>query len=188
MNELKLIEPLILTLRSQRVIMDADLADLYGVETKRLNEQVKRNADRFPVDFVFQLTSEEWENLKSQIATSSVEVVEQEKGNRAQSVTTSHGGRRSPPYAFTEHGAIMASMVLNSPGATTMSVFVVRAFVQMRERLEANAEILKRLAEIDKTLLEHDQALGVIWQQLQPLLAPPSDPPKRKIGFDYKGE
>ena len=81
----------------------------------------------------------------------------------------------------------MAASVLNSPEAVAMSVFVVRAFVQMRERLAANAEILKRLAEIDKTLLEHDQALGTIWQHLQPLLAPPPDPPKRKIGFDYKG-
>jgi len=79
-------------------------------------------------------------------------------------------------------------MVLNSPEATTMSVFVVRAFVQMRERLAANVEIIKRLAEIDKTLLEHDQALSVIWQNLQPLLAPPPDPPKRKIGFDFKGD
>jgi len=92
------------------------------------------------------------------------------------------------PAAFTEHGAIMVASVLNSPEAVAMSVFVVRAFVQMRERLAANAEILKRLAEIDKTLLEHDQSLRVIWQHLQPLLAPPPDPPKRKIGFDYKAD
>jgi hypothetical protein len=92
------------------------------------------------------------------------------------------------PYAFTEHGAIMAASVLNSPEAVAMSVFVVRAFVQMREQLAANAEILKRLAEIDKTLLEHDRALHAIWQQLQPLLVPPPDPPKRKIGFDYRGD
>ena len=88
------------------------------------------------------------------------------------------------PYAFNEHGAIMAASVLNSPEAVAMSIFVVRAFVQMRERLVANAEILKRLAEIDQTLLEHDQALSVIWQHLQPLLEPPLDPPRRKIGFD----
>ena len=82
----------------------------------------------------------------------------------------------------------MAAMVLNSPEAVAMSVFVVRAFMQMREQLADNAEILKRLAEIDKTLLEHNEALGVIWQQLQPLLDPLPDPPKRKIGFDYKGD
>lgn len=88
-----------------------------------------------------------------------------------------------PPQAFTEHGAIMAAMVLNSPQAVAMSVFVVRAFAQMRDQLAANAAILKRLAEIDKTLLEHDQALRTIWQRLQPLLTPPPDPPKRRIGF-----
>lgn len=87
------------------------------------------------------------------------------------------------PYAFTEHGAIMAATVLNSSEAVKMSVFVVRAFVRMREHLATNAAILKRLAEIDKTLLEHDQALGVIWQQIQPLLHPAPEPPKRRIGF-----
>ncbi len=212
MNEPKPVEPLILTLRGQRVILDADLAELYGVQTRRLNEQVKRNADRFPEDFMFQLTSNEWNNLKSQFATSSLkgrgnegdasnrsqiatgssETIEKEGDapNRSQFVTGSqrHRDPRFMPYAFTEHGAIMAASVLNSPEAVAMSVFVVRAFVQMRERLVANAEIIKRLAEIDKTLLEHDQALSVIWQNLQPLLAPPPDPPKRKIGFGYKGD
>jgi hypothetical protein len=203
MNELKPIEPLILTLRGQRVILDADLAEIYGVPTKRLNEQVKRNADRFPEDFMFQLTAQEWQNLKSQIATSSSEVfgneplrsqiatlkqdvgTEPDESNRSQIATSSHGGRRKLPAAFTEHGAIMAATVLNSPEAVAMSVFVVRAFVLMRERLAANAEILRRLAEIDKTLLEHDGALAVIWEQLQPLLTPPPEPPRKKIGFDF---
>ena len=192
MNKLKPIEPLILTLRGQRVILDSDLAGIYGVATKRLNEQVKRNADRFPADFVFQLTSKEWAGLRSQFATASSEVIDNEVNvdNRSQIATGSqkHRDPRFMPYAFTEHGAIMASMVLNSPEATAMSVFVVRAFVQMRERLAVNAEILKRMAEIDTTLLEHDSALRVIWQNLQPLLDPPPVPPKRKIGFDYKGE
>lgn len=190
MNELKPIEPLILTLRGQRVILDADLAEIYGVATKRLNEQVKRNGDRFPDDFVFQLTTEEWRNLKSQFATVSSESIgiEVNVDNRSQIATGSqkHRDPRFMPYAFTEHGAIMASMVLNSPEATAMSVFVVRAFVQMRGRLAVNADILKRLAEIDTTLLEQDQALQVIWKNLQPLLDPPPDPPRRKIGFDYK--
>ena len=159
-------ESLILTIRNQKVLLDADLAAIYDVPTKRLNEQVKRNAARFPEDFIFQLTAEEKQEVVA---------------------NCDHLARlkfsKSLPYAFTEHGAIMAATVLNSPEAVKMSVFVVRAFVQMREHLAANAAIPKRLAEIDKTLLEHDQALGVIWQQIQPLLAPPPDPPKPRIGF-----
>jgi hypothetical protein len=184
MNELKRIEPLILTLRNQKVILDVDLAEIYGVPTKRLNEQVKRNEDRFPEDFTFQLTAQEWSNIKSQISISSGDETTPE--NRSQFATSSqkHRDPRFLPRVFTEHGAIMASTVLSSPEAVAMSVFVVRAFVRMREQLAANAAILKRLAEIDKTLLEHDHALGVIWEQLQPLLAPPPEPPKRRIGFD----
>lgn len=165
------IEPLIITLRGQRVILDSDLAGIYGVQTKVLNQAVKRNADRFPEDFMFRLTEAE----KTEVVTNC---------DHLQNL------KFSPqlPAAFTEHGAMMAAMVLNSPEAVAMSVFVVRAFVQMRERLAANAEVLKRLAEIDKTLLEHNDALGMIWQQLLPLLEPPPDPPKRKIGFDYKGD
>ena len=137
---------------------------------------------------MFQLTSKEWTALKSQSVISNVEDTGNKEDNRSQSATGSRGGRRTPPFAFTEHGAIMAASVLNSPETVAMSVFVVRAFVQMRERLVANAQIIRRLAEIDKTLLEHDQVLGTIWQQLQPLLEPASDPPKRKIGFDFNGE
>ena len=208
MSDLKTIEPLILTLRGQKVILDADLAEAYGVQTRRLNEQVKRNADRFPEDFMFQLTPAEWGNLKSQFATSSLEPVhnhedngnrsqivtgcsqlvvnEEDKGNRSQIATGSqrHRDPRALPRVFTEHGAIMAASVLNSPKAVEMSVFVVRAFVKMREQQAVNAEILKRLAEIDKTLLEHNDALQVIWEQLQPLLVPPDPPRKGRIGFD----
>ena len=171
MGELKQIESLILNLRGHRVILDADLAEVYGVATKRLNEQVKRNADRFPIDFVFQLTAEE----KAKVVANC---------DHLQKL------KFSPqlPNAFTEHGAIMVASILNSSEAVAMSVFIVRAFVRMRERLVQNAEILKRLAEIDRILLEHDQTLRVIWQNLQPLLEPPPDPPRRKIGFDYKGE
>jgi len=181
MSELKTIEPLILTLRGQKVILDADLAEAYGVETKRLNEQVKRNAERFPEDFMFQLTREEWSRLRSQLSDN-----EEDKGNRSQIATGSqrHRDPRALPRVFTEYGALMAASVLNSPKAVEMSVFVVRAFVKMREPLAANAEILKRLAEIDKTLLEHNDALRVIWEQLQPLLMPPDPPKKGKIGFD----
>ena len=115
------LEPRIVTIRGLKVILDADLAKIYGVPTKRLNEQIKRNPARFPEDFVFQLTEEETNNLRSQFATSSL-----------------HGGRRYPPYVFTEHGSIMAATVLNSPKAIEMSVFVVRAFIKMRETLANN--------------------------------------------------
>ena len=181
--------------RGQKVILDADLAELYGVPTKRLNEQVKRNADRFPEDFLFQLTAQEWSNLKSQIATSTSEKpgAESVVSNWSQFATSSkkHRGAAYRPIAFTEHRAIMAATVLNSPEAVAMSVFVVRAFMQMREQLAANTAILKRLAEIDKTLLEHDSALRTVWTKLQPLLAPPPappEPPKRKIGFNRDKE
>jgi hypothetical protein len=112
MNEQKLIEPLILTLRGQRVIIDADLAELYGVDTRTLNQAVKRKSERFPNDFMFQLSAQEWSVLKSQSVISNMEVVDSEETNRSQSVTSSRGGRRTPPFAFTEHGAMMVAMVL----------------------------------------------------------------------------
>jgi hypothetical protein len=174
------LEPLILTIRNQRVILDADLARLYGVTTKAFNQAVKRNADRFPEDFAFQPTEAEMKILRSQIVTSSSEAIE--------SATSSHGGRRYRPWAFTEHGAVMAANILHSERAIQMSVFVVRAFVRLREHVAANAAILKRLAEIDRTLLEHDTALLDLYEKLQPLLEPPPDPPKQRIGFQSKGK
>jgi hypothetical protein len=183
MKSMKPIESLILNIRNQKVILDADLAELYGVPTKVFNQAVKRNVERFPEDFIFQLTAHEWSSLKSQIVTSSLEKPKTEGvvPNWSQFVTSSkrHRGAAYRPIAFTEHGAIMAATILNSPEAVAMSVFVVRAFMQMREQLATNAAILKRLAEIDKTLLEHDSALRAIWTKLQPLLAPPPEPPKR---------
>ena len=183
MKSMKPIESLILNIRNQKVILDADLAQLYGVPTKVFNQAVKRNVERFPEDFIFQLTAHEWSSLKSQIVTSSLEKPQTEGvvPNWSQFVTSSkrHRGAAYRPIAFTEHGAIMAATILNSPEAVAMSVFVVRAFMQMREQLAANAAILKRMAEIDKTLLEHDSALRAIWTKLQPLLAPPPEPPKR---------
>ena len=166
MNPEPSLEARILTIRNHKVLLDADLATIYGVPTKRLNEQVKRNADRFPEDFIFQLTPEE----KQEVVANCAHLAKLKFA-------------KSMPYAFTEHGAIMTAMVLNSPEAVKMSVFVVRAFTQMREQLATNAAILKRLAEIDRSLLEHDQALNVIWQQIQPLLLPPPDAPKPRIGF-----
>lgn len=153
---------------------------IYGVETRRLNEQVRRNAARFPDDFVFRLTRQEFETLRSQNRISSDGRV----ALRSQTATLKRGQHiKFPPYAITEHGAIMAAMVLSSPQALAMSVYVVRAFVGMREQLAANAAILKRLAEIDKTLLQHDASLRDIYRKLLPLLQPPPQPPKRRIGF-----
>lgn len=185
------LDSLILTLRQQKVILDADLAGLYGVPTKRINEAVKRNAGRFPADFMFQLAAQECSNLKSQIATSNVQSTgsQPDEALRSQFATLKGGRgqhRKYLPYAFTEHGAIMAATVLNSPEAVTMSLYVVRAFIQMREQITANTEVLKRLAEIDQTLLKHDKSLQIIWRELQPLLSPPPVPPKREIGFHAK--
>jgi len=175
------VDDVILTIRGHKVILDRDLAMLYGVEVKRLNEQVKRNRDRFPDDFAFQLTLQEVTNLKSQFATSS------SPGMRSQIATASaHGGRRKLPYAFTEHGAIMAATVLNSSKAVEMSVFVVRAFVKMREQLMATATLAKRLAEVEKLLLTHDSALRDLYQKIRPLLLPPPEPAKTKIGFGVR--
>ena len=166
MKPRKPIESLIINLRRQKVILDADLAELYGVPTKRLNEQVKRNAGRFPRDFLFRLSAAE----KSEVVAKCDHLIRLKFA-------------KTLPYAFTEHGAIMAATVLNSPEAVTMSLYVVRAFIQMREQIVANIGVLKRLAEIDKTLLKPDKSLQIIWHELQPLLNPPPEPPKRRIGF-----
>ncbi len=184
------LEPLILVVRDQRVILDADLARLYGVTTKRFNEAFRRNRPRFPDDFAFRLTTAEFNNLRSQIATSSLQRADsvESAANRSQIVTGAHGGRRYLPWAFTEHGAVMAANILRSEQAIQMSVFVVRAFVRLREHVAANQAILKRLAEIDRTLLEHDSALLGVYEKLLPLLQPPPEQPKPRIGFQSKGK
>ena len=166
MKRPKPIDSLIRTIRGRKVLIDADLAGIYGVETRTLNQAVKRNAERFPDDFVFRLNADE----KSEVITNCDYLAHLKFA-------------KSLPLAFTEHGAIMAATVLNSPPAVAMSVYVVRAFIQMREHLAVNQAILKRLAEIDKTLLEHDQSLSAIWHKLQPLLQPLPEPPKPRIGF-----
>ena len=176
---MKFADSLIRTIRGQKVLLDTDLAALYGVTTKVLNQAVKRNADRFPEDFRFQITPEEAAASRSQIVT-----LNDLDPLKSQIATSKRGQNiKYLPHAFTEHGAIMAATVLNSPQAVTMSVYVVRAFVQMRENLAANSAILKRLAEIDKSLLLHDSALRDIYQKLLPMLSPPPAPPKRRIGF-----
>ncbi len=161
------VDNLIIEIRGQKVILDSDLAGLYEVETKRLNEQIKRNIERFPQDFMFQLTTDEFENLKSQFATSS------------------WGGRRTPPYAFTEHGAIMAASVLNSPRAVEMSVFVVRAFVKLRSLALQYKELTRKLAQIEERLGEHDTAILEIVHTIRQLMEPP-EAKKKEIGFKPK--
>jgi hypothetical protein len=177
------LEPLIFRIRGHRVVLDADLARLYGVQTFRFNEAFKRNRYRFPADFAFQLTSDEFARLTSQFAMSKAQPADSSGHKSSHPAMSSRGGRRHLPWAFTEHGALMAANVLRSDRAVQMSVFVVRAFVRLREQVAANTAILKRLAEIDKTLLEHDSALRDLYQKLLPLLQPPADPPKRRIGF-----
>jgi hypothetical protein len=174
------IDPVIRSIRGQRIILDAELARIYGVTTKRLNEQVKRNHQKFPSDFMFQLTTKESKlesdsesNLKSQIATS-----------------RSHGGRRSLPYAFTEHGVVMAANVLNSKRAVVMSVYVVRAFVKLRELLGSSVGLEKKLDELERKLTARqdvqDKAILQLFSQIRELLHPPPPQPvpkRRRIGF-----
>ena len=157
----------ILVLRGQRVLLDAQLADLYGVTTKALNQAVKRNAERFPEDFMFRLTRTETEALnRPQIATGSQK----------------HRDPRFPPYGFTEHGAIMAATILNSPRAVEMSVYVVRAFVHLRELLASNTALARKLNELEGKLKNHDEAITAILSVIRVLMNPP--PPKRRgIGF-----
>jgi phage regulator Rha-like protein len=173
------VEGLIRFIRGQRVVLDADLANVYGVTTTRLNQQVRRNSDRFPEDFAFQLTPDEFAALMLQIATS-------KKGS---------GGRRKLPLAFTEHGAIMAANVLNSSRAVQMSVFVVRAFVKMREVLAQNKELAAKLAELERTLTarldDHEKAIVHILEEIKKLMEPPPpilDPKRREIGFHVRDE
>ncbi|MBN1101993.1 MAG: ORF6N domain-containing protein [Deltaproteobacteria bacterium] len=173
------VESLIFAIRGQRVILDADLARIYGVPTKRLNEQVRRNADRFPSDFLIQLTTPEAKEIQ---------------GLRSQFATLKRGQHiKHLPYAFTEHGAIMAATVLNSPEAIQMSVFVVRAFVRMRALLGDTRELARRLAALEQELKErldvHEVAIVSILQRVMDLIDPPVEPkptPRKKIGFEIK--
>jgi hypothetical protein len=156
----------ILFLRHQRVILDADIAELYGVPVRQLNQQVKRNQERFPSDFVFQLTAKEDEILRSQIVIS----------------RDTHGGRRYRPFAFTEHGAIMAATVLNSEKAVQMSVFVVRAFVRLREMLATNRRLAGKIDELENRLDTHDSTLQDLIETIKELMTP-QEPRRVRIGF-----
>ena len=165
------IERVILVLRGHKVLLDADLAALYGIKTRRLNEQVRRNIDRFPADFMFQLTPQEFVNLKSQFATSN----------------SGWGGKRKLPFAFTEHGALMAASVLNSPRAVEMSIFVIRAFVKLRNMLATHRQLATKFGELERKLATHDQQIVVLFDAIRSLMAPPPKP-KRRIGFSSEEE
>jgi phage regulator Rha-like protein len=165
------VESRILLVRNHKVLLDTDLAELYGVPVKQLNQQIKRNKERFPADFVFQLTPSEHATLRSQIVTSK----------------PARGGRRYLPYAFTEHGAIMAATVLNSERAVEMSVFVVRAFVRLREVLSTNQQLAGKIDELEQRLDTHDASIQELIEAIRELMAP--DPASgRRIGFELPGK
>lgn len=156
-------------IRDYKVMLDSDLSELYGVETRRLNEQVKRNIDRFPEDFMFQLTDIEFDNLKSQIATSS------------------WGGRRKLPYAFTEHGVLMLSSILSSERAIKVNIQVMRVYVRIREMILTNKDIVKRLDSIERKLSENDNQIMLIFEYLKQFedakQLESEQKNRRKIGF-----
>ncbi|OIQ96315.1 ORF6N domain protein [mine drainage metagenome] len=159
------IESKILLIRGQKAMLDADLAELYGVETRALNQALKRNVERFPEDFAFQLTAEESANLISQ------------------NVTSSWGGRRKLPYVFTEHGALMLGNVLKSERAVEVSLMVVRAFIRMRELVEGNKELAQKLNQLERKVGAHDKAIAEIINAIRQLMAPSDPNKKRPIGF-----
>lgn len=161
------IESRILVLRGQRVVLDRDLAALYGVSTKRLNEQVRRNQERFPKDFCFQLDLQEVANLRSQFATSS----------------KTHGGHRYAPFAFTEHGALMAANVINSQEAITMSVHVIRAFVRLHQLMVNHKALSAQLAALESRVGAHDGQIAAIVETIRRLTTPDAPAHGRKMGF-----
>ena len=156
----------IVVLRGQKVILDTDLASLYGVETKVFNQAVRRNLDRFPADFMFQLTPDEAKSLRSQFVTSN-----------------QRGGRRYIPFAFTEHGAVMAATILNSPRAVEVSVYVVRAFVKLWSIFAVHGELADRLNELEGRVEGHDKSITLLIEAIRQLALPP-ETSDRKIGFD----
>jgi hypothetical protein len=167
--------------RGHRVMLDADLAALYGVSTKRLNEAVKRNRGRFPEDFLFRLTDEELARLRSQSATSNVTAQDQPlRYQIGTSNRSGRGGRRYLPYAFTEHGTVMLASVLNSPIAVEASIQVVRAFIQLRGMLAAHADLVRKLADLER---RYDTRFRVVFEAIRRLMEPPPPPGHKRIGF-----
>jgi hypothetical protein len=166
----------ILLIRGHKVMLDADLAALYGVETKALNRAVKRNIERFPVDFMFQLTAEEVEALRCHLGTSKREPVGASRSPSA--IAIGHGGRRYLPHAFTEQGVAMLSSVLRSPRAVRVNIEIMRAFVRLREVLASHADLARKLAQLET---RYDQQFKVVFDAIRALMAP-ARPSHRKIG------
>lgn len=163
----QLIEQRIFAIRGHRVMLDSDLAEIYGVQTKVLNQAVRRNKDRFPEDFAFQLNNKEFTNLRSQFVTSS-------KTRR---------GLKYRPYVFTEHGALMLASVLNSSQAVEMSLFVVRAFVRLRETLSHHKELASKLNKLEQKFGKHDEEIQLLFNVIKKLMEPPSASSRKRIGF-----
>ena len=170
MQIIRSIQNRIYEIRGERVMLDFDLADLYEVSTKVLNQAVKRNIKRFPSDFMFRLTTQEWRNLRSQSVTSSVQNIDNQNDKRSQIVTSSYGGARYLPYAFTEQGVAMLSGVLNSDKAINMNIAIMRAFVEIRKVLIKENDLKEQLKEIKERLGEHDAQLNQIYDAMENLL------------------
>ena len=164
-----IVEQKIYLIRGHKVMLDQDLAGMYGVEVKRLNEQVRRNLKRFPPDFMFELTYQEFMDLKSQIATSSV----------------AHGGRRKEPLVFTEQGVAMLSGILNSDRAIEVNILIMRAFVKLREMISSNKDLSRRLDDLEN---KYDSQFKLVFDAIRQLMAPADPPKKQKIGFGREGE
>ena len=180
---------IILFLRGEKVLLDSDLARLYAVPAKVLNQAVKRNRDRFPNDFMFQLTAEEVRILRSQILTGSCQTLEKKGLTKSwsQFVTTSRLYRRSSyrPYAFTEQGVAMLSSVLKSKRAIKVNIAIMRAFVKLRATLETNKELARKFAELEKHVGKHDEEIAAVIEAIRQLMAPP-EKPRREIGFHVR--
>lgn len=163
------LEEMIHSIRGCRVMLDADLAKIYGVTTVRLNEQFRRNQERFPEDFAFQLTRGEWDNLRSQFA-----------------ISKARGGRRYLPWAFSEHGVLMLANVLKSKVALEASIRVVRVFMLMREQLAAHKELAHKLGELEARVSSHDDAIEKLFEAIRQLIEPPLPENRREIGFHMR--
>ncbi len=164
----KNLDHLILTVRKRRVLLDADLARLYGVETKQLNRAVKRNTDRFPEDFMFQLVQEETDALRCQSGTSN----------------EGRGGRRYLPYAFTQEGVAMLSSVLQSPRAVAVNIAIMRAFIRLRQMALSVDDLARKVGSLERGFKQHGQQFDVVFKAIRQLMIPPPEPPRKKIGFN----